>query len=294
MSDLKEALNKSFNRALLSVVEGLRANGKRLIPFVVSLSNHDGNQPFQNPLKLFFLALSFYTRLPAPKDQDYNQLPQASVYLPLVGWVVGGLTGLSFYLANLLWPQSTAVILSLICGILLTGAFHEDGFADVCDGFGGGYGKQRILEIMKDSQIGVYGALGLLLLMSLKISLLSTIPTTAIPLILLTGHSLSRFSPLLLMRICDYARGDNSKSSAAIYKPDIHELLFAGTFAFLPLLLLPLICSLAIPFMLLVNWRLGRYFHHHIGGYTGDCLGASQQVAEIIFYLSASALWTFT
>jgi adenosylcobinamide-GDP ribazoletransferase len=245
-------------------------------------------------LKLFFLALSFYTRLPTPKNQDYKQLPQASIFLPLVGWLVGGLTGLCFYLADFLWPQTTAVILSLICGILLTGAFHEDGFADVCDGFGGGYDKQRILEIMKDSQIGAYGALGLVLLMSLKISLLSTMPATAIPLILLAGHSLSRFPPLLLMRRYDYARGDNSKSSAAMYKPDIRELLFAGTLASLPLLLLPLICGLAIPFMLLVNWRLGRYFHHHIGGYTGDCLGASQQVAEIIFYLNVSALWTFT
>jgi adenosylcobinamide-GDP ribazoletransferase len=247
-------------------------------------------------VKLFFLALSFYTRLPAPKNQDYKQLPQASIYLPLVGWVVGGLMGLCFYLANMLWMQTTAVILALIAGILLTGAFHEDGFADVCDGFGGGYDKQRILEIMKDSQIGVYGALGLMLLMSLKISLLSTMPVMVIPLILFAGHSLSRFPPLLLMRTFDYARGDNSnsKSSAALYKPNTRELLFAGTLAFLPLLLLPLICSLAIPFMLLVNWRLGRYFHRHIGGYTGDCLGASQQVAEIIFYLGVSALWTFT
>jgi adenosylcobinamide-GDP ribazoletransferase len=245
-------------------------------------------------LKLFLLALSFYTRLPAPKNQDYSQLPQASVYLPLVGWVVGGLTGLCFCLANLLWPQTTAVILAFVCGILLTGAFHEDGFADVCDGFGGGYGKERILEIMKDSQIGVYGALGLLLLVSLKISLLSALPATAIPLILFAGHSISRFPPLLLMRAYDYARTDSSKSGAAMYRPSRKELLFAGAFAFLPLLLLPLICSLATPFMLLINWRLGRYFFRHIGGYTGDCLGTSQQVAEVIFYLCVSALWTFT
>ncbi len=245
-------------------------------------------------LKLFFLALSFYTRLPAPKDQDYNQLPQASIYLPLVGWVVGGLTGLCFYLANLLWVQTTGVILALIAGILLTGAFHEDGFADVCDGFGGGYDKQRILDIMKDSQIGAYGALGLLLLMALKISLLSSLPAASVPLLLFAGHSISRFQPLLLMRTYDYARSDNSKGSVAVYKPSTQELLIAGTIALLPLLLLPLLCSLAIPLVLLANWRLGRYFYRHIGGYTGDCLGTSQQVAEVIFYLSISALWTFT
>ncbi|ESS72065.1 cobalamin synthase CobS [Methyloglobulus morosus KoM1] len=245
-------------------------------------------------VKLFFLALSFYTRLPAPKNQDYSQLPQASIYLPLVGWVVGGLTGLGFYLANLLWAQTTSVILALMAGIFLTGAFHEDGFADACDGFGGGYDKQRVLDIMKDSQIGVYGALGLVLLMSLKISLLSTLPAPSVPLILLAGHSLSRFLPQLLMRQYDYSRSYNSKISSAFYKPTSQDLLFAGMTALFPLLLLPIHCSLAIPALLLVNWQLGRYFYRHIGGYTGDCLGASQQVGETVFYLTVNALWTFT
>lgn len=245
-------------------------------------------------LKLFFLALGYFTRLATPKDQDYTRLPQASIYLPLIGWLVGGITGLCFYWADFLWAQTTAVILALICGIILTGAFHEDGFADVCDGFGGGYDKQRILEIMRDSQIGAYGALGLLLLMSLKISLLSTLPATSVPLLLLAGHSISRFQPLLLMRRYDYARSDNSKGSAAVFKPGIQDLLFAGTIALLPLLFLPPVYCLAIPVILLANWRLGRYFYRHIGGYTGDCLGTSQQVAEIVFYLSVSALWTFT
>jgi adenosylcobinamide-GDP ribazoletransferase len=244
-------------------------------------------------LKLYLLALGFYTRLPVPKDQDYSQLPQASIYLPLVGWLVGGLSGLCFYVTNLIWPQTVAVILSLLCGILLTGAFHEDGFADVCDGFGGGYDKQRILEIMKDSQIGAYGALGLLLLMSLKISLLITLPSGFIPLIFFAGHSISRFQPLLLMQRYDYARSDNSKGSAAVFKPSPQELCFAGVFALLPLLLLPLLCSLVIPVIFLVNWRLGCYFYCHIGGYSGDCLGTSQQLSEVVFYLFVSALWTF-
>ncbi len=90
--------------------------------------------------------------------------------------------------------------MAIIAGILLTGALHEDGFADVCDGFGGGMGKQRILEIMKDSHIGVYGVLGLLLMLLLKISVLSAMPAAAVPLVLLAGHSISRLSPLLLMQ----------------------------------------------------------------------------------------------
>lgn len=245
------------------------------------------------PLKLFLLALSFYTRLPGPQAQDYTKLPQAALYLPLVGWLVGGITALSFYLADLLWTQAVAVILALITGIFVTGAFHEDGFADVCDGFGGGWGKQRILEIMKDSYIGVYGFLGLLLIFLLKISLLGGLFASAVPLVLLAGHSISRLPPLLLMQHYDYARNNDGKAAGAVYKPNLHELAFATAAALLPLTLLPALCILTIVPVLGVNCYLGRYFHRHIGGYTGDCLGASQQIAETVFYLSVSALWTF-
>ena len=261
-------------------------------------------------LKLFQLALSFYTRLPGmaevsqsvgnrcdrlPHSQtlDYKRLPQASVYLPLIGWLIGGICALVFYLADLLWPQTTAVILALIAGILLTGALHEDGFADACDGFGGGMDKQRILEIMKDSHIGVYGFIGLLLMLLLKISVLSATPAATVPLVLLAGHSISRLSPLLLMQRYEYAREQHSKASDAVYKPNFRELAFAAIIALLPLTLLPVLCALAIIPVLLATLLLGRYFFRRIGGYTGDCLGASQQVAETVFYLSVSALWIF-
>jgi adenosylcobinamide-GDP ribazoletransferase len=244
-------------------------------------------------LKLFSLALSFYTRLPHPQALDYQQLPRAAVYLPLIGWLVGSITALSFYLADLVWPQTTAVILALIAGILITGALHEDGFADVCDGFGGGMNKQRILEIMKDHHTGVYGSLGLLLVLLLKISVLIAAPTAAVPLVLLAGHSLSRLSPLMLMQRYNYARGNDSKSSGAVYKPTLQELVFAAVIALLPLALLPALCALAIIPVLFATMLLGHYFYRRIGGYTGDCLGASQQVAETIFYLSMSALWIF-
>ena len=244
-------------------------------------------------LKLFLLALGFYTRVPCPQTLDYKQLPQATVYFPLVGWLVGGITASSFYLADMLWPQVTAVILALIVGVFLTGAFHEDGFADVCDGFGGGWGKQRILEIMKDSYIGVYGVLGLVLIFLLKISLLGSMLAAAVPVVLLAGHSISRLSPLLLMYHYNYARNNDSKAAGAVYKPNLQELAVATVIALLPLVLLPAVCLLAIIPVLGVNWCLGRYFYRYIGGYTGDCLGASQQIAETVFYLSVSALWTF-
>ncbi|WP_262965977.1 adenosylcobinamide-GDP ribazoletransferase [Methylobacter psychrophilus] len=244
-------------------------------------------------LKLFLLALGFYTRIPCSQLLDYKQLPQATIYLPLVGWLVGSITALSFYLADCLWPQTTAVILALIVGIFLTGAFHEDGFADVCDGFGGGWGKQRILEIMKDSSLGVYGVIGLLLLFLLKFSLLDSLLATAVPFVLLAGHSISRLSPLLLMQRYNYARNNDSKAAVAIYKANRQQLFVASVSGLLPLLLLPAVCVLAIIPVFVVNWYLGRYFYRYIGGYTGDCLGASQQISETVFYLSISALWIF-
>jgi adenosylcobinamide-GDP ribazoletransferase len=244
-------------------------------------------------LQQFLLALTFYTRLPGPQSQDYTKLPEATVYLPLVGWLIGSITALSFYLANLLWPQVIAAIMALIVGVFLTGAFHEDGFADVCDGFGGGWGKQRIMEIMKDSFIGVYGVTGLILLFSLKISLLSTLSPIIVPLVLLCGHSISRLSPLLMMQRYNYARKNDSKAAGAVYKPSLRQLLVATLVAVMPLFFLPWLCLLAIIPLLVVNGYLGHYFYRYIGGYTGDCLGASQQISETVFYLSISALWIF-
>jgi adenosylcobinamide-GDP ribazoletransferase len=198
-----------------------------------------------------------------------------------------------YYWADAFWPQTTSVILAIISSIVITGALHEDGFADVCDGFGGGMDKQRILVIMKDSHIGVYGVLGLLLMLLLKASLFAGLPTATVPLLLMGGHSISRLSPLLLMRRYTYVRGQDSKASGAVYSPNHQELVFASVTALLPLALLPPLCLLAVIPVFVCTLLLGHYFYRHLGGYTGDCLGASQQVAEIIFYLSVSALWKF-
>lgn len=241
----------------------------------------------------FWLAVSFYTRLPCPKNLDYSQLPHATIYLPLIGWLVGGASAITFYIAQFFWSQTVSILLAVIGGILITGAFHEDGFADVCDGFGGGYGKERILTIMKDSAIGVYGALGLGLLMTLKILLLSALSLEKLPVIFIAAHSVSRLAPLLLMRCYDYARLENSKSQIAVYQPTYQNLIPATVIALLPMFLLPVICWFVILPMGLMTLFLGRYFYKHIGGYTGDCLGATQQICEIIFYLSVSALWKF-
>jgi adenosylcobinamide-GDP ribazoletransferase len=136
--------------------------------------------------------------------------------------------------------------------------------------------------------------LGLLLLVLLKISLLSNAPASAVPILLLAGHSISRLAPLCLIYRYEYARQNDSKTAAALcYKPKRLELVGSASIALLPLLLLPLPCLLAVLPIALVNHGLGHYFYRQIGGYTGDCLGASQQLAETVFYLSVQAIWTF-
>lgn len=241
----------------------------------------------------FWLALSFYTRLPCPKNLDYSQLPRAAIYLPLIGSLVGGASAMVFYFAQFFWSQTLSILLAIIAGIFVTGAFHEDGFADVCDGFGGGYEKERILQIMKDSAIGVYGALGLGLLMPLKISALLSLPLEKLPIIFISAHSLSRLMPLFLMRFYDYARLENSKVQNAIFQPTHGELCFALVCATLPLFFLPAICFFSLLPLCLITLFLGRYFQQKIDGYTGDCLGSVQQISETTFYLSISALWKF-
>lgn len=241
----------------------------------------------------FFVALSFYTRIPYPQNLNYKKLPQASVFLPLIGWVVGAFLAGTFYLTHLIWSQNSAILLTLIVSVFLTGALHEDGFADVCDGFGGGFDKTRILEIMKDSHSGVFGFIGLLLLFLLKISALNELSASVIPVVFFAGQSVNRLAPLALMFKYDYAREHNSKIIGATYKLNKKEGLFALFLGLLPLLLLPTICLWVVVPLLLANFFLGRYFYHRIGGYTGDCLGASQQISEVIFYLSLSAIWKF-
>ena len=130
---------------------------------------HDKAGRLAAEIRLFFTALMFFTRLPCPAWVGYSEsyLNHSARYFPLVGVIVGGIGGLTFWLAQLIWPPSIAVLLSMLATIAVTGAFHEDGLADSCDGFGGGWGKEQVLAIMKDSRLGTFGAIGLGLILAL-------------------------------------------------------------------------------------------------------------------------------
>lgn len=252
-------------------------------------------------LRLFFIALQFFTRLTIPRWVGFEPawLSQAARYFPAVGWLVGLCTAGVYLLAAQVWPQSVAVLLSTAAGVWLTGAFHEDGFADVCDGFGGGVTAERVLEIMKDSRVGAYGAIGICLLLLGKLALLASLPAGQVAYALLLAHPLSRLLSCSLIWRLDYARQEGKAKPLAQHMSGA-EFAIAGLTVALPLaallywqpLLLPLRSLLAaLLLMLLAGAWLARLFVRRIGGYTGDCLGALQQLAEVAFYLGWLADW---
>ena len=255
-------------------------------------------------LHIFFTALMFYTRIPCPKNiiHDPDYLNKASRYFPLIGWIAGGISFIVFYLSTFLFSNEIAVVLSMIAGILVTGAFHEDGFADVCDGFGGGWTKEKILLIMKDSAIGAYGAIGIVLLFLLKfqslVQLLTEANSIVIGLLLfVSAHALSRLAAVSIVFTHEYSREDaSSKSKPIAQNFTWREVVGAFFFGLLPLFALSFCYAqmllVVIP-VFLFRYFLARYFQKWIDGYTGDCLGATQQVCEVIFYLSAVAIWKF-
>lgn len=256
-------------------------------------------------LHIFFTCLMFYTRIPCPKNITHHPdyLNKATRYFPFIGWIVGSISFLVFYLLSFFLSTEIAVILAIIASILTTGAFHEDGFADVCDGFGGGWTKEKILMIMKDSAIGAYGAIGLVLLFLLKFKLLSesillfTNNILLIFLLFISAHSLSRLAAISIIFTHEYSRDDASSKSKPIAKQYTWKEVF-GSFFFglIPLLVFSyfdLKFLLAIIPVFITRYFLARYFQKWIDGYTGDCLGATQQVCEVIFYLSILFLWKF-
>ncbi|HET7818097.1 MAG TPA: adenosylcobinamide-GDP ribazoletransferase, partial [Bacteroidia bacterium] len=198
---------------------------------------------FKNEIKIFLTAVLFYTRIPCPKWVDHSSeyLNKSTRYFPLIGWIVGAFCYIVYYGTKQLFPIEISLIITMIGSILITGALHEDGFADVCDGFGGGWNKKKILDIMKDSRIGAYGVIGLILLFLLKFYLLlqiiqelnSSLQYNNIHMLLLfiSGHSLSRLSAISIVFTHQYARDDDESKSKPIAQGHSYKEV-SGAFIF--------------------------------------------------------------
>ncbi|MBS1129084.1 MAG: cobalamin-5-phosphate synthase [Proteobacteria bacterium] len=244
-------------------------------------------------LEYFFGAIRFFTRLPVPGwvGHSAEALNHSARYFPAVGLLVGGIGALIYWLALHLWPQPVAVLLSMAATIYATGAFHEDGLSDTVDGLGGGWEKARILDIMKDSRVGSYGVVAMVLALLGKFVLLSSLAPALVPFALLAGHAVSRFCATVLLATMDYVRDDQlSKAKPLANRMSAGAILVALCFAVAPLVVLPWFKAAAgLVLAALSTLWLARKFQRWLGGYTGDCLGATQQFAEIVFYLGLMA-----
>ncbi|WP_431166524.1 adenosylcobinamide-GDP ribazoletransferase [Tenacibaculum halocynthiae] len=245
----------------------------------------------------FLTAVLFFTRIPCPNWVDHSPeiLNKSSRYFSLVGILVGSIASLSYFITSFLFTPDIAIILSMITSIWITGAFHEDGFADVCDGFGGGWTKEKILLIMKDSRLGTFGVSGLVFILALKFLALYHLQDLSINfiIVIISGHSISRFIATLLLYTHEYVRDiDSSKVKPTTQQMSTKSLIISGVFGILPLLFFQKnIIFLALLPLLVTFLYMGRFFKKWIGGQTGDCAGALQQVSEVIFYLSILSLW---
>lgn len=241
----------------------------------------------------FWLAWTFLTRLPAPVQLSYSEagLNRAARYFPWVGAVLGLLNALVFCLAlELLGSISVAILLQLVAGLLLTGAFHEDGFADYCDSFGG-QDQQSRLAIMVDSRLGTFGVAGLFSILALRVSLLASLPVHSIVLAIIFGSVASRLLAVSLMVDNDYVKAQG-KSKPLATTMDWPALMFSAL-PLVPILLFlaPLAALLSILFLLIFRFAFVRQLRQRLGGYTGDCLGAAQQVAEVLTYAALVAVY---
>ncbi|MFM9836004.1 MAG: adenosylcobinamide-GDP ribazoletransferase, partial [Methylophilaceae bacterium] len=180
--------------------------------------------------------------------------------------------------------------------------FHEDGLADSADGLGGGWQREQILTIMQDSRIGTYGAVALCLMLFAKYQTLNLLNVTFIPLVLVAGHALSRLCAVWVMATASYVKTTGKAKPLATEIKSSH-LLLANIFGLLPffVIVVLLVASQHTPltvckflmmtlFPTVLSWFWWRAkILKNIGGYTGDTLGATQQITELAFYLGVLA-----
>jgi adenosylcobinamide-GDP ribazoletransferase len=259
-----------------------------------------------NGVRHFLLALQFFTRVPVTGPLagwvgfSPAMLRASAAHFPGVGWLVGAVGAGVLWLAQAGLPgfagALAAAVLSTIATVLMTGAFHEDGLADAADGLGGSADRSRALEIMKDSRIGAFGAVALVLALSLKIALLAMLTgqgalTAAMALV--SAHVLSRLAPLFLIRWLPYVGGESVASKS---KP-LADAIGSGALMVGIAWSIPAIALLVVPqgawhaltalgLCALAAWAMARLFMRRLQGFTGDGLGATQQVCELAIYLA--------
>ena len=244
--------------------------------------------------QVLWAALIFFTRLPfwrvyQPPQACYKAVVE---FWPLTGWLTGGAMAATLYLVSLVLPWPVAVISAIIVRLLITGALHEDGLADFLDGFGGGGDRDRILAIMKDSHIGTYGVLGLILYLSLLGAALYSMTPMIAALTVFAADPFSKMVASQLINMLPYARREEEAKNKTVYrKPSLAAGLSLTVQGLLPMALMIWLTGISWYFVIaipaVVMYFLYLLMLRKIKGYTGDCCGAVCLLVELAVYLTA-------
>ena len=252
-------------------------------------------------LAVFALAVQLLTRWPIRSHDLCTEarLTASTRYYPLVGALVGAFAGGVFWLAHMIFPLMLAIVLATAASLLATGAFHEDGFADTCDGLGGGTTRERALEIMRDSRLGTYGVAGLGLMLAAKMLAIAAAPPEIIPWLLVAAHAASRSSAVLALATSRYVRGTGIATPvASSTRPENLALALATGAAAVCVMFAtttPAVIVAGLAGLAAGHLAMRGLYERKLGGYTGDCLGAVQQTSELGMYLGvAAAIRTLT
>jgi adenosylcobinamide-GDP ribazoletransferase len=245
----------------------------------------------------FWNALRFLTVIPAPgvdRVED-DWLIRAAKYFPLIGMIVGCFSALVLLLAGEIWGGLLPPLLAVAAGIALTGALHEDGLADTADGLGGGRSRETRLAIMKDSRIGTYGALALGFAVALRVATLAALPSWIGAAALIAAHAGGRFAAAAMMTNLPYA-GDPAATKLIYTEASLRRSEIALAVVFMFAAVLPLarngffVALVGLLFGAVLAYWLASRARKLIGGYTGDVLGATEQVFEVGFLLGVAAI----
>ena len=250
----------------------------------------------RNQLSTFAIALQFMTRLPGLDGSGWSKdRERASVgYYAASGAVIGIIAAIVYWLAIQLFSPLLASLIAVTAAIIVTGALHEDGLADVCDGVGGGQNLDKALAIMKDSRIGAYGTIGLIVFIGAKVLALSDLPGTMAMLALVAGHAASRAAILGILATASYARVEGGTASTVATRPSRDNWMITS----FTVAIVAVVSVVTMPFgaivysvagLALLGLAMRQVFMRKLGGYTGDCLGATQQACELGFYLGLAA-----
>lgn len=257
---------------------------------MTAASPSESTRPLEREWQALVCAMAFLTRIPMPTTPHSDQaLARSVMYFPVVGLLVALIGGGVYLLAAALWPPAIAVLLAMGAMLLATGGFHEDGLADTADGLGGGWRVEDKLRIMKDSRLGSYGALALVMALLLKFAALLSLANAgglSVPAALVLGQVLGRWSTLPLIRSTDYVGGESGTGRPLVRGVSNRRLGLATAFALACVLLLRSVALgwLALVLVgLIILWR--RHCLRQLGGLTGDTLGAGNQLVELAVYL---------